>query len=286
MSKQKQPAERHRNACCSFCRKSYRDVGPLVEGPGDVYICGECVELCQSIIAQEKRRRLGAAANSCPSLELIEEGLGQVVLGQERARKLVATAAHQHYGPPASAPADANRARGRHLLLIGPPGGGRVHLAYALAQVLKVPFALAATDLDGVLFRLLHAANYDPGAAQRGIVCIDDVDRIARTDHAAIRSEALVTLLKMLVGAVIDVPPAGALRPGQPYIPVDTTRILFLCGGSFPGLEQVMADRGGKVADGSEEGYQTAARDGLLALGVDPVFLEQFGTLAVLDPLN
>ena len=186
---------RNRNAYCSFCRKNYREVGPLVEGPGDVYICGECIELCQSIIDQEKRRRTNGRSpfTHIPSPRSISEKLDQYVIGQQRAKRVLSVAVHNHYKrlTQGELPGDVEIDKS-NILLIGPTGSGKTLLAQTLARVLDVPFAIGdattlteagyvGEDVENLLLKLLHAADFDIEAAQRGIIYIDEVDKIAKT---------------------------------------------------------------------------------------------------------
>src|SRR5438067_11293142 len=189
---------RNRNAACSFCRKNFRDVGPLVEGPGDVYICGECIELCQSIIDQEKRRRGGSRASMAhiPTPRTIKEKLDQYVIGQSRAKKVLSVAVHNHYkrlslSDHGHGDVEVDKS---NILLIGPTGSGKTLLARTLAKILDVPFAIGdattlteagyvGEDVENLLLKLLPASDFAIESAQRGIVYIDEVDKIAKTSQ-------------------------------------------------------------------------------------------------------
>ncbi len=301
---------------CSFCGKTQEQVRKLVAGPG-VYICDECIELCNEIIEEEIGEDAELGYVELPNPQDIKDVLDQYVIGQELAKKSLSVAVYNHYKRVnASQKVEDVELQKSNIALIGPTGVGKTLLAQTLARILNVPFAIAdatslteagyvGEDVENILLKLIQAADYDLEKAEKGIIYIDEIDKIARkTDNPSITRDVSgegvqQALLKILEGTVASVPPQGGRKhPHQEFMQIDTTDILFICGGAFDGLEKIIQNRVGSKGIGF--GAEVMTRDDgnlgevlkqilpqdLLKYGLIPEFVGRIPVIATLDPLD
>lgn len=308
---------------CSFCTRGQDEVQRLIAGPGSVFICDECVTLCTQIIAEERATKPAPAPitlGRLPAPMRIREQLDQYVIGQEHAKKVLAVAVYNHYKRiQAGLEVDGVELQKSNILLLGPTGSGKTYLAQTLAKILDVPFAIAdatalteagyvGEDVETILLRLIQAADSNIERAQLGIIYIDEIDKITRkADNPSITRDVSgegvqQALLKIMEGCIAHVPPVpGRKHPQQEYTPFDTTNVLFICGGAFEGLDQIIARRSGtnrrigfgQVKETKQEHAETTARilrdvspDDLLRFGLIPEFIGRLPVVAALDSLD